>query len=61
MFAQIAHPESIVETDWVAGHLGDQSIAFVEVDVDTSSYRAGPYSGCHRLELDDPAKRHLAS
>ncbi|MCH8063536.1 MAG: sulfurtransferase [Chloroflexi bacterium] len=34
----MAHPESLVETDWVAEHLNDDSIRLVEVDVDLSSY-----------------------
>lgn len=38
MAGQVAHPESLVETDWVAEHLSDGSIRLVEVDVDLSSY-----------------------
>jgi len=38
MAGQVAHPESLVETDWVAEHLSDDSIRLVEVDVDLSSY-----------------------
>ena len=38
MAGQVAHPESLVETGWVAEHLNDDSIRLVEVDVDLSSY-----------------------
>ena len=38
MAGQVAHPESLVETDWVAEQLNDDSIRLVEVDVDLSSY-----------------------
>ena len=38
MAGQLAHPESLVETDWVAEHLSDGAIRLVEVDVDLSSY-----------------------
>ncbi len=38
MAGQVAHPESVVETDWVAEHLNDDSIRLVEVDVDLGSY-----------------------
>ena len=45
MPARVAHPESIVETDWVAERLGDKSTAIVEVDVDTKAYDHGHISG----------------
>ena len=38
MTARIAHPESIVETDWVAEHLNDENVRLIEVDVDTAAY-----------------------
>jgi thiosulfate/3-mercaptopyruvate sulfurtransferase len=35
------HPEVLVETDWVADHLGDPKLRLVEVDVDTTAYASG--------------------
>jgi thiosulfate/3-mercaptopyruvate sulfurtransferase len=40
-----AHPEVLVETDWVAEHLNDTNIRLVEVDVDTSAYDSGHIPG----------------
>ncbi len=40
-----AHPEVLVETDWVAQHLNDPQIRYVEVDVDTTLYDAGHIPG----------------
>ena len=45
MPARVAHPESIVETDWVAEHLDDDNVRLVEVDVDTSAYDQGHIPG----------------
>ncbi len=36
-----ARPESLVTTDWVAEHLSDPKVKFLEVDVDTASYDKG--------------------
>ncbi len=36
-----AHPEVLVETDWVAQHLNDPKLRYVEVDVDTAAYDSG--------------------
>ena len=40
-----AHPDSIVETEWVYEHLDDPSVRLVEVDVDTNAYDKGHISG----------------
>lgn len=40
-----AHPEVLVETQWVADHLNDSNLRLVEVDVDTSAYDSGHISG----------------
>jgi thiosulfate/3-mercaptopyruvate sulfurtransferase len=42
---QYAHPEVLVETDWLAGKLSDPSIRAVEVDVDTAAYDLGHIPG----------------
>ena len=38
MSAAYAHPEVLVNTDWVASHTQDPSVRVVEVDVDTRAY-----------------------
>ncbi|MDX6751025.1 sulfurtransferase [Geminicoccaceae bacterium 1502E] len=40
-----AHPEMLVETEWVAGRLDDRNLRLVEVDVDTGSYDSGHLPG----------------
>ena len=45
MTAQYAHPDSLVDTQWVADHLGEAGIALAEVDVDTSAYDSGHIEG----------------
>ena len=35
------HPEALVSTEWVSGHLSDPSVRLVEVDVDTTAYDKG--------------------
>ena len=45
MPARVAHPESIVETEWVADNLGASNVRLVEVDVDTSAYDQGHLPG----------------
>ncbi len=36
--ANYAHPEVLVETQWVADRLKDPKIRLVDVDVDTAAY-----------------------
>jgi thiosulfate/3-mercaptopyruvate sulfurtransferase len=40
-----AHPEVLVETEWVATHLNRPNTRLVEVDVDTSAYEQGHIAG----------------
>ena len=65
MPARVAHPESIVETDWVAEHLGDEGLAVVEVDVDTAAYDQGHVPGAigwnWSTELNDTVTRDILS
>jgi thiosulfate/3-mercaptopyruvate sulfurtransferase len=42
---QYAHPETLVETDWLAEHANDPKVRIFEVDVDTSSYDQGHAAG----------------
>ncbi len=43
--ADYAHPEVLVETNWVAERLRDSKTRLVEVDVDTTAYEQGHISG----------------
>ncbi len=45
MPARVAHPETIVETGWVADNLDTENLRFVEVDVDTTAYDQGHIPG----------------
>jgi thiosulfate/3-mercaptopyruvate sulfurtransferase len=38
MSASYAHPEVLVDTEWVAAHTKDANVRVVEVDVDTKAY-----------------------
>jgi len=40
-----AHPEALVDADWVQAHLHDPTVRLIEVDVDTSSYGKGHIPG----------------
>ena len=40
-----AHPETLVETEWVAQHLNDSQTRLIEVDVDASAYDTGHIAG----------------
>jgi thiosulfate/3-mercaptopyruvate sulfurtransferase len=58
-----AHPEVLVETDWVKANLGRPGIKLVEVDVDTDAYDAGHIRGAvgfnWRTELQDQVGRDI--
>ena len=63
MPARVAHPESIVSTDWVAAHLEDDDVRLVEVDVDTGAYEQGHITGAvgwnWTTQLNDTLTRDL--
>jgi thiosulfate/3-mercaptopyruvate sulfurtransferase len=40
-----AHPEVLVDADWVAAHLHDPKVRLIEVDVDTTAYEQGHIPG----------------
>ena len=71
MADQYAHPEALVETDWVAAHghdlpAGRQApLRLVEVDVDTTAYDQGHIDGAvgwnWQTQLQDQVRRTLAS
>jgi thiosulfate/3-mercaptopyruvate sulfurtransferase len=58
-----AHPEVLVETDWVQANLGKPGIKLVEVDVDTKAYDAGHIRGAvgfnWQTELQDQVGRDI--
>ena len=43
--ANYAHPEVLVNTDWVSAHANDPKVRVVEVDVDTKAYDEGHVPG----------------
>jgi thiosulfate/3-mercaptopyruvate sulfurtransferase len=63
--SEYAHPEALVTTEWVAGHLNDPKIRLVEVDVDTSAYDQGHVPGAAgwnwQTQLQDTVRRDLAN
>ena len=65
MPAKVAHPESIVETEWVAQRLDDPNIRLVEVDVDLDSYAQGHVPGTVQWDwtshLNEPVQRNILS
>jgi thiosulfate/3-mercaptopyruvate sulfurtransferase len=56
-----AHPEVLVTTDWVAGHLDDPSVRLVESNEDTLLYADGHIPGAVHIDwtadLNDPIRR----
>jgi thiosulfate/3-mercaptopyruvate sulfurtransferase len=63
--SQYAHPEALVDTDWVASHLKDDTVRIVEVDVDTTQYEKGHVPGAigfnWQSQLNDSVRRDIIS
>src|SRR5947209_3647215 len=63
--ATYAHPEILVETDWVKQNLGKPGNRLVEIDVDTKSYDAGHIPGAigfnWQTQLQDQVVRDIIS
>ncbi len=61
--AKYAHPEVLVETDWVKANLGKPGIKLVEIDVDTKAYEAGHIPGAvgfnWQTQLQDTIRRDI--
>ncbi|MBI4551699.1 MAG: sulfurtransferase [Candidatus Latescibacteria bacterium] len=61
--ANYAHPEALVNTDWVAQHLNDSNLRLVEVDVDTTAYEQGHIAGAvgwnWQTQLCDQVRRDI--
>ncbi|MEJ7649377.1 MAG: sulfurtransferase [Nakamurella sp.] len=60
-FAQYAHPERLVSTQWLAEHLGEPGLVVVESDEDVLLYETGHIAGAVKIdwhtELNDPVTR----
>ena len=65
MSSEVAHPESIVTTQWVEENLGDANLRLVEVDVDTEAYSQGHIPGAigwnWTSQLNDGLTRDILS
>lgn len=63
--ASYAHPEALVETDWVAAHLNDANVRIVESDEDYLLYDTGHIPGAARVDwftaLQHPVRRDFIS
>ena len=62
---QYAHPEALVETDWLEKHLKDEGIRIVESNEDVLLYDTGHIPGAvhidWRADLQDPVIRDYIS
>lgn len=60
-FAEYAHPEKLVSTDWLAEHLDDPGVVIVESDEDVLLYETGHIPGAVKvdwhMDLNDPLIR----
>jgi thiosulfate/3-mercaptopyruvate sulfurtransferase len=65
MSESYAHPEFLVDTDWVAAHLEDPSVRIVESDEDYLLYETGHIPGAVKVDwfttLQDPVRRDFLS
>src|ERR1044072_1620369 len=63
--ARYAHPETLVDTNWVRANLGKPGIKLVEIDVDTKAYDAGHVPGAvgfnWQTQLQDQVRRDIIS
>ena len=60
-----AHPEYLVETDWVEAHLKDPKVRIAESDEDYLLYETGHVPGAVKVDwftlLQDPVRRDFLS
>lgn len=60
-FAEYAHPERLVSTEWVENHLGTPGLVVVESDEDVLLYEIGHIPGAVKIDwhtdLNDPVER----
>ncbi|WP_349864557.1 sulfurtransferase [Leifsonia sp. WHRI 6310E] len=64
-FADYAHPERLVSTEWLAEHLGEPELVVVESDEDVLLYETGHIPGAVKIDwhtdLNDPVVRDYVS
>ena len=53
-----AHPDALVETDWLAEHATDPNVRVFEVDIDTSAYHQGHVAGAIGLNWKSDLQQH---
>jgi thiosulfate/3-mercaptopyruvate sulfurtransferase len=58
-FAQYAHPEALVTTNWVAKHAEDPHIRILESDEDIMLYEIGHISGALKLDWQTQMQQEL--
>jgi len=60
-FAQFAHPNTLVSTDWVADHIDDSNVVVIESNEDVLLYDTGHIPGAVKIDwhmdLNDPVTR----
>ncbi len=60
-----AHPEVLVDTQWVADHLSDPQVRIIEADEDPLLYEIGHLAGAAKLDwhvdVQDPVRRDFVS
>ncbi len=60
-FAQYAHPQRLVSTEWLAAHLDDPGVVIAESDEDVLLYDTGHIPGAVKIDwhmdLNDPVAR----
>src|SRR5256886_5422089 len=64
--AAYAHPEVLVDTSWVKGNIGNETVRIVEVDYDpTPNYNLGHIPGSvlidWKKDINDPVRRDIVS
>jgi thiosulfate/3-mercaptopyruvate sulfurtransferase len=64
-FAEYAHPERLVSTEWLAEHLDDDGLVVVESDEDVLLYETGHIPGSVKIDwhtdLNDPVLRDFVT
>ena len=58
--AEYANPNTLVSTDWVAEHGGDDGVRLVEVDVDSLAYEQGHIAGAVGWDWSEQLQDTLA-
>ncbi len=60
-----AHPEVLVDSEWVAQHKDDANVKLIEVDMDNDAYEDGHIAGATAWnwtsQLNDPLRRDILS